>query len=109
MSTTQYASDNHINKHGYGIWGTARNYFLLAVMFACVRDECVFCPVLYLPGHVDQVIEASKVRVVIDNCLRLLVCNSISSWFARTRYGEHEIGAKLLPNLDGTPTQDTKR
>ena len=51
----------------------ARNYFLLAVMFAGVRDESIFCLVLYLPGHLDQVIEAGKVGIVIDKRLRLLI------------------------------------
>ena len=45
----------------------------LAVMFACVRDECVLGLVFLLPGHMDQVIEACEVRVLINNRLCLLV------------------------------------
>jgi hypothetical protein len=46
---------------------------LLALVFVYVRDECVFCRILFLPGHMNQVVEAGEVGVLIDNRLRLLV------------------------------------
>jgi hypothetical protein len=44
----------------------------LTMMVFCVRDELVFCLILFLPGQINQVIEAGEVAVVIDNCLHLL-------------------------------------
>ncbi len=46
---------------------------VLAVVFACVRHEYIFCVVFFLPGHVNRFIESREVGFVIYNRLRLLV------------------------------------
>ena len=63
-------------------------------MFVYVRNECVFCVIFFLPGHMDQVVEAGEVGVLIDNRVRLLVLK-FNEFMARSREVTHQTVLRL--------------